>query len=352
MAELELNSVYKSFDGQCIVEDFNLAVANGEFLVLLGPSGCGKSTLLRMIAGLEPTDGGQITLNGIDISNLPPRDRDIAMVFQNYALYPHMTVFENIAFPLKMRKLSTNEIDAQVRKAADLLGLSEMLGRKPRTLSGGQRQRVAVGRAIVRHPKLFLFDEPLSNLDAKLRVSMRTEILRLMREVAGTVIYVTHDQEEALTMGDRIAVLHNSKMQQVGTPKEIYDNPSNTFVARFVGSPRMNLLKVEPTIEGGVTLSDGTIIYAWPGSVDKASGSMLLGFRPQSCNIVQKDGISLRVLSSEYLGSDRYLFGKFGDEELIVRIDPTLEVPVDSTIRIIPCSDSILLFNTDGNRIR
>lgn len=352
MAELELNSVYKSFDGQCIVEDFNLAVANGEFLVLLGPSGCGKSTLLRMIAGLEPTDGGQITLNGIDISNLPPRDRDIAMVFQNYALYPHMTVFENIAFPLKMRKLSTNEIDAQVRKAADLLGLSEMLGRKPRTLSGGQRQRVAVGRAIVRHPKLFLFDEPLSNLDAKLRVSMRTEILRLMREVAGTVIYVTHDQEEALTMGDRIAVLHNSKMQQVGTPKEIYDNPSNTFVARFVGSPRMNLLKVEPTTEGGVTLSDGTIIYVSPGSLGKASGSKLLGFRPQSCNIVQRDGISLRVLSSEYLGSDRYLLGKFGNEELIVRIDPALEVPVDSTIRIIPRSDSILLFNTDGNRIR
>ncbi|MBU1317932.1 MAG: ABC transporter ATP-binding protein [candidate division Zixibacteria bacterium] len=351
MARLIINNLCKSFDGQQIIEDFSLNVSDGEFLVLLGPSGCGKSTLLRMIAGLESADSGEIIVGGHNITHLPPRNRDIAMVFQNYALYPHMTIYDNIAFPLKMRKVPKDEIDRQVKSTAELLGLSEMLYRKPGTLSGGQRQRVAVGRAIVRNPKLFLFDEPLSNLDAKLRVSMRTEILRLMHRLSATVVYVTHDQEEALTMGDRIAVLYESVVQQVGTPQQIYERPANTYVARFVGSPRMNILNVQATEHGKLTLTDGTFVAALPRMQRARAPKLSLGFRAEMCDLVQDSGIPVTVASTEYVGSDRYLHGKFDSEDVIVRIDPAMTLAADSVVRIQPRTDALVLFDSDGNRI-
>ena len=247
MSEIVLDEVSKEYaDGTIAVSDLNLDIRDGEFVVLVGPSGCGKTTALRMIAGLEGISRGTISIGDRVVNAVPPKERDIAMVFQNYALYPHMTVYDNMAFGLKLRKLSKEEIDRRVREAADILGLEELLQRKPKALSGGQRQRVAMGRAIVREPKAFLMDEPLSNLDAKLRVQMRTEIARIQHELNVTTIYVTHDQVEAMTMGDRVAVIRKGKLQQVDTPQRLYDLPVNLFVAGFIGSPAMNM--VEATI--------------------------------------------------------------------------------------------------------
>ncbi len=252
MAEIVLDEVSKEYaDGTIAVSDLNLDIQDGEFVVLVGPSGCGKTTALRMIAGLEGISGGTISIGDRVVNAVPPKERDIAMVFQNYALYPHMTVYDNMAFGLKLRKLSKEEIDRRVREAADILGLEDLLQRKPKALSGGQRQRVAMGRAIVREPKAFLMDEPLSNLDAKLRVQMRTEIARIQHELNVTTIYVTHDQVEAMTMGDRVAVIRKGKLQQVDTPQRLYDHPVNLFVAGFIGSPAMNMVEATLSTANG-----------------------------------------------------------------------------------------------------
>ena len=259
MARVELRNVTKVYDNQVVaVRDASLTINDKEFLVLVGPSGCGKSTLLRMIAGLEDITSGEILINGQVVNDVPPKDRDIAMVFQNYALYPHMTVFENMAFGLKLRKFPREEIERRVKEAAEILGLTEFLSRKPKALSGGQRQRVALGRAIVRKPKVFLFDEPLSNLDAKLRVQMRIEISRLHQRLQTTMIYVTHDQIEAMTMGDRIVVMKDGVIQQVDTPMTLYNNPVNLFVAGFIGSPAMNF------ITGHIVKKDGALRFESP----------------------------------------------------------------------------------------
>ncbi|MFA4647052.1 ABC transporter ATP-binding protein [Pyrococcus kukulkanii] len=260
MAEVKLVNVWKIFGGFAAVKDLTLEVRDGEFLVLLGPSGCGKTTTLRMIAGLEEPSKGRIIIGDKVVADaekgvfIPPKERDVAMVFQSYALYPHMTVYDNIAFPLKLRKLPKQEIDRRVKEVAEMLGLTELLKRKPRELSGGQRQRVALGRAIVRKPKVFLMDEPLSNLDAKLRVKMRAELKKLQRQLGVTTIYVTHDQVEAMTMGDRIAVMNKGVLQQVGTPEEVYEKPKNTFVAGFIGTPPMNFTE-------GTVREDGFIDF-------------------------------------------------------------------------------------------
>ncbi|NJE30269.1 ABC transporter ATP-binding protein [Thermococcus sp. 18S1] len=256
MAEVKLINVWKQFGEFTAVKDMNLEVKDGEFMILLGPSGCGKTTTLRMIAGLEEPSRGQVYIGDTLVADpekgvfVPPKDRDIAMVFQSYALYPHMTVYDNIAFPLKLRKVPKAEIDERVREVAEMLGLTELLRRKPRELSGGQRQRVALGRAIVRKPHVFLMDEPLSNLDAKLRVKMRAELKRLQKQLGVTTIYVTHDQVEAMTMGDRIAVINQGVLQQVGTPDEVYNRPANTFVAGFIGAPPMNFIDATVTEDG------------------------------------------------------------------------------------------------------
>lgn len=352
MSELVFKNISKSFDGQSVIKAFDLAVPDGEFLVLLGPSGCGKSTLLRMIAGLESVSGGDILIDGQSVIALAPRERDVAMVFQNYALYPHMTVYDNIAFPLKMKRQKKEDIRQRVEDAAKLLGLTEMLSRKPKTLSGGQRQRVALGRALVREPKLFLFDEPLSNLDAKLRVSMRTEILRLMRSLKATVVYVTHDQEEALTMGDRIALLHDGIIQQAGTPQEIYDQPANTFVAHFIGTPRMNFVEAKAGADSTLVLADNVIIRGIEIPPPIRNQKLTLGFRPDNCLISDTEGMPVNVESTEYVGSSRYLYGKYGDQEIIVRVDPSTDVVPGSSIRITPQVDSAHLFDASGIRIQ
>jgi ABC-type sugar transport system ATPase subunit len=277
MAQVALDHVTKVFDDHVLaVDDLTLTVGDGEFLILVGPSGCGKSTALRMLAGLEKVTSGRIAIDGRIINNVSPRDRDIAMVFQNYALYPHMTVFRNLAFGLRQRKVHPREIDRRVREVSEMLGLEDLLARRPAQLSGGQRQRVAMGRALVREPKAFLLDEPLSNLDAKLRVQMRAELKRLHQRIAITTIYVTHDQVEAMTLGDRIAVLSGGKLQQLGPPQEVYDHPANVFVAGFIGSPPMNLLRATAA-SGRVTAGDMQLDI--PGVAD---GEVIVGLRPET----------------------------------------------------------------------
>jgi multiple sugar transport system ATP-binding protein len=292
MAEVTLENVYKIYPGDVLaVDDFNLDIADEEFLVLVGPSGCGKSTTLRMIAGLEEITKGTIKIADRVVNEVPPKDRDIAMVFQNYALYPHMSVYKNMAFALKLRKFPKEEIDTRVREAADILGIDELLERKPKALSGGQRQRVAVGRAIVRHPAAFLFDEPLSNLDAKLRVSMRAELKRLHHTLRTTTIYVTHDQEEAMTLGDRIVVMKDGIVQQIGSPLQVYTRPVNQFVAGFVGTPPMNFVNGKLVgKEGGVWFDEGTFQLRLPDDkaarVTKAVGTeVVLGIRPEAMSL-------------------------------------------------------------------
>jgi multiple sugar transport system ATP-binding protein len=321
MAEIDLEGVTKVYaDGTTAVEDLDLDIDDGEFVVLVGPSGCGKTTALRMIAGLESVSRGTIKIADRVVNAVPPKERDIAMVFQSYALYPHMTVYDNMAFGLKLRKLSKAEIDGRVRKAAQILGLEEYLDRKPRALSGGQRQRVAMGRAIVREPKAFLMDEPLSNLDAKLRVQMRSEISGLQHDLNVTTVYVTHDQVEAMTMGDRVAVLRKGVLQQVDTPQYLYDHPNNLFVAGFIGSPSMNL--VEAALErsdGAATLAFGDVRLAIPDEVfgerpglrAYAGGRVILGIRPEDMEDAQlvsdapaNRRIRSEVLLREALGAD------------------------------------------------
>ena len=353
------------------VDALNLEIADGEFLVLVGPSGCGKSTSLRMLAGLEDVNAGRILIGDRDVTDVQPKDRDIAMVFQNYALYPHMTVHDNMGFALKIAGTPKAEIDKRVREAAKILGLTEYLDRKPKALSGGQRQRVAMGRAIVRKPKVFLMDEPLSNLDAKLRVQTRTQIASLQRSLGVTTVYVTHDQTEALTMGDRIAVLKDGVLQQVGTPREMYDHPAHEFVAGFIGSPAMNLGQF--TVKDDVATVGAAKIQLSKATLDAITpedgGKVTIGFRPESLDVVSaqdEHSIPVRLSFVEELGSDAYIYGELvGAEEseaklgsgedssqIIVRVPPrTAPEPGETVyVRIRPGQEHIFSAST-GKRL-
>jgi len=316
-----------------VLQEISFEVADGEFCVLLGPSGCGKSTLLRLVAGLEEAAGGSIVIGGGRVDHLPPRERDVAFVFQNYALYPHMNVFDNLAFSLRLRGLSREEIPRRVSETARLLEIENLLSRKPQELSGGQRQRVAVGRAIVRRPKIFLFDEPLSNLDASLRAAMRVELARLHDKLGATILYVTHDQAEAMTLADKIVVLQQGKIQQIGSPSAIYHEPINTFVATFVGSPRMNLIEGRLD-EKGAILRSGSLQIDLSGVLSRhlseyAGKSMTVGVRPEDLHPTGPDGAWIQgdVEIVEDLGSDRFVHLKCGAVELVARTPA--HVPLD-----------------------
>lgn len=294
------------------VNHLNLEIDDGEFMVLVGPSGCGKSTSLRMLAGLEEINSGSVWIGDRDVTDLSPKDRDIAMVFQNYALYPHMTVADNMGFALKMQGIAKPERDKRVKEAATLLGLTDLLTRKPKNLSGGQRQRVAMGRAIVRSPQVFLMDEPLSNLDAKLRVQTRTQIAALQSRLGVTTVYVTHDQVEAMTMGDRVAVLKEGVLQQVDSPLALYDHPTNLFVAGFIGSPAMNLIKAT-IVDGGASIT-GHVIPIARELLAKATGkSVTIGIRPETFDLSDEQGTGMKVTLVEQTGPDSYLFGPLSD---------------------------------------
>ncbi|WP_072802884.1 ABC transporter ATP-binding protein [Rhodococcoides yunnanense] len=310
MASITFDHATRLFPGSDVpaVDALDLEIADGEFLVLVGPSGCGKSTSLRMLAGLEEVDSGRILIGGKDVTDAEPKDRDIAMVFQNYALYPHMSVAENMGFALKLAKANKEEIRTRVLEAAKLLDLEQYLDRKPKALSGGQRQRVAMGRAIVRQPQVFLMDEPLSNLDAKLRVQTRTQIAQLQRRLATTTVYVTHDQVEAMTMGDRVAVLKGGILQQCASPRELYRTPTNVFVAGFMGSPSMNLFRV-PVTDGGVRIGDQVVPVA-RGTLAGSTGSeVVFGIRPEHVEI-SGSGLKLEIDVVEELGSEAFVFGR------------------------------------------
>jgi len=322
MAEVvyaDASRVYPGAHQVRAVDRLDLTVPDGEFLVLVGPSGSGKSTALRMCAGLEDVDEGAIRIGEREVTDLPPKDRDIAMVFQSYALYPHMTVADNMAFALRLRKMGKEEISTKVKEAAAMLDLTKYLDRKPKALSGGQRQRVAMGRAIVREPSVFLMDEPLSNLDAKLRVETRANIAQLQQRLGTTTIYVTHDQVEAMTMGDRVAVLKDGVLQQCASPRELYDRPANVFVAGFIGSPAMNL-GTHPVTEAGVTLS-GLTVPVPRGRLGGLS-EVTFGVRPEALDLVSDGGFELSVKLVEELGADAYVHGELADgEKMVVRVD-------------------------------
>ena len=315
MATVNIRNVQKRFGSVNVIHGINVDIADGEFVVLVGPSGCGKSTLLRMIAGLEETSDGEIRIGARDVSNLPARDRDIAMVFQNYALYPHMSVADNMGFALKLKKADAAEITGRVNKAAAILGLEKLLDRYPKQLSGGQRQRVAMGRALVRDPQVFLFDEPLSNLDAKLRVQMRAEIKSLHQRIKTTTIYVTHDQIEAMTMADKIVVLHDGVIEQVGAPLELYDRPANLFVAGFIGSPSMNFL--DGRIEEGVFRTDKGLVLPLPENLKLSppAGPLVYGVRPEHIRSTAS-GIAGTVGLVEGTGSEIFAKLDCGGEEI------------------------------------
>ena len=339
MASLSLRNIYKVYPGDVVaVSDFNLEIADKEFIVLVGPSGCGKSTTLRMVAGLEEISDGELYIDERLVNDVPPKDRDIAMVFQSYALYPHMTVYNNMAFGLKLRKIPKAEIDRRVQEAAKILGIENLLYRKPAALSGGQRQRVALGRAIVREPKVFLMDEPLSNLDAKLRVQTRSEITKLHKRLQTTFIYVTHDQTEAMTMGSRIVVMKDGFIQQVDTPQNLYDHPANLFVGCFIGTPQMNVFKVKLEKRGSEVYAvfGKNAVHIPAGKVQRLKGDyigkeVLMGIRPENINdsavftSAYPDAcIDVHVEMTELMGSETYLYlttdGKEGN--FIARVDP------------------------------
>ena len=318
MANVNLKEVYKSFGKNEVIHGISCDIRDSEFIVILGPSGCGKSTLLRMIAGLEVITQGDIAIDGRVVNQLEPADRDIAMVFQNYALYPHMTVFKNMAYGLKIRRMPKDEIEKRVQKAAEILELTEFLDRKPRQLSGGQRQRVAMGRCIVREPKVFLFDEPLSNLDAKLRVQMRLEIRKLHEDLKITSIYVTHDQVEAMTLGDRLIVMDNGYAAQIGSPLEVYERPATRFVAGFIGSPAMNFLDVRLSTNGKyVEISEDIKLPLDNGSVpEHGNREVILGIRPEHFELheSQDSVLQFRVDHVELLGADTLVHGHLGED--------------------------------------
>jgi len=343
------------------VNELDLEIGDGEFLVLVGPSGCGKSTSLRMLAGLEDVNSGGIYIDDRDVTHLPPKARDIAMVFQNYALYPHMTVYDNMAFALKLRKTPKHEIDRRVKEAAKLLQLEEYLGRKPKALSGGQRQRVAMGRAIVREPQVFLMDEPLSNLDAKLRVQTRSQIATLQARLGTTTVYVTHDQIEAMTMGHRVAVLLDGFLQQVDTPRELYDHPANVFVAGFIGSPAMNI-KTVPLTEAGARFVDMILPLdrrqVAAAQADGGNGRVTIGFRPEHSDLVTETdgGMPITVDLVEELGSDAYVHGTVAlegqHERFVVRTEGRKVPALGDIVYVRPEPESHHAFHAvTGNRL-
>jgi multiple sugar transport system ATP-binding protein len=333
MASVTFDHVVKRYTSDLtVVKDFNVDIKDKEFMVLVGPSGCGKSTALRMLAGLESISEGQIRIGDRVVNDVAAKDRDIAMVFQSYALYPHMSVYDNMAFPLQMQHMKKPDIDKRVTNASSILGLDNFLKRKPRALSGGQRQRVALGRAIVRNPKVFLLDEPLSNLDAKLRGQTRIELQKLHRDLETTFIYVTHDQVEAMTMGDRIAIMNAGILQQVGTPGEIYDHPANLFVAGFIGSPTMNF--VPATTQNGTAQASGFKVTL-PKTVSATKGT--LGFRPEAVTdriTDEANTMQMKVDVVERLGSDQFLYGKVGADSVTARVDPRMKVDPGDSVKL------------------
>ena len=349
MAALELHHIAKAYGQIAVLHNISLAVSDGEFVVLVGPSGCGKSTLLRVIAGLERANGGSIILEGRDVTHLAAAERGLAMVFQSYALYPHMSVRQNIAFALENMRLPKAEIARRVQSASEMLQLAPYLERRPGALSGGQRQRVAIGRAIVRDPKIFLFDEPLSNLDAELRVATRKELAALHARIGGTMIYVTHDQVEAMTLADRIVVLRGGRIEQIGTPLELYNKPCNEFVAGFIGSPRMNFMSV--TVAEAGHLKAGGASFAFGGAVRLAPGSQAtLGIRPEHIEVAGENGdLDVQVTLIEQLGGETFLYGTLKDgKELTVRCGGQSHFRRGDKIGLVLQRDHIHLFAADG----
>ena len=362
MAELLLKNIYKAYENDVTaVEDFNLDIKDKEFIVFVGPSGCGKSTTLRMIAGLEEITKGDLYINGERMNDVAPKDRDIAMVFQNYALYPHMTVYDNMAFGLKLRKYNKAEIDQRVKHAAQILGLEQYLERKPKALSGGQRQRVALGRAIVRNAKVFLMDEPLSNLDAKLRVQMRAEISKLHQQLQTTTIYVTHDQTEAMTMATRLVVLKDGIIQQVGTPKDVYDRPENIFVGGFIGSPGMNFFK-------GILVDSAVKIDKWILNVAEekmkilrtlgyVNKEIIVGIRPEDFYYEktllpssENKTITVMVEVSELLGAETYLYSNINGQSFVARVDSSADVRNQSKVELVINLNKIHFFDAQTEK--
>ncbi|RZQ64066.1 ABC transporter ATP-binding protein [Amycolatopsis suaedae] len=361
MATITYEKASRRYDGadRPAVDGLDLEISDGEFLVLVGPSGCGKSTSLRMLAGLEDVDEGSVWIGDRDVTQLPPRSRDIAMVFQNYALYPHMTVAQNMGFALKIAGKPKAEIQKRVAEAAKLLDIEQYLDRKPKALSGGQRQRVAMGRAIVREPQVFLMDEPLSNLDAKLRVSTRTQIAALQRRLGVTTVYVTHDQVEAMTMGDRVAVLLDGVLQQCASPRELYDRPANVFVAGFIGSPAMNIATAR--LSGNDAMFGGATVALPRDLVAKADdGSVKVGFRPESLEVAEEGEGTIAVKADlvEELGSDAYCYGKLAGDDpeagttVVARVDPRTPPAMGETLHFRIRPDELHVFSaTTGDRL-
>jgi multiple sugar transport system ATP-binding protein len=363
MASVTYEHVTKRFGEVTAINDLNIHVLDKEFLVLVGPSGCGKSTALRMLAGLEEISNGQILIGERVVNDVAPKDRDIAMVFQSYALYPHMTVYDNMAFGLKLRKMPKNEIDARVKKAADILGIGQLLSRKPKQLSGGQRQRVAVGRAIVRNPSVFLFDEPLSNLDAKLRVQTRAEISKLHQQLGTTFIYVTHDQVEAMTMATRIAVMKDGVLQQIDTPQNLYDKPDNVFVAGFIGSPAMNFFDAKLRSDNGKMVVDcGSFSLTIPENRTEpfkstAGKDVIFGIRPEDIHDpnyappgIHQAPVDAKVDVTELMGNEVYLYLVTGDKNFVGRVDPRSKARIGDKVQVVMNLDNMHLFDKATER--
>ena len=355
MAQVAIRGVAKRFGGTTVIHGVDIEIADGEFAVLVGPSGCGKTTLLRMIAGLEEISEGEILIGDRVVNRVPPKERDIAMVFQNYALYPHMTVRDNMSFSLRLAKASKDEIDQRVARAADILGLGKLLDRYPRQLSGGQRQRVAMGRAIVRDPQVFLFDEPLSNLDAKLRVQMRTEIKELHQRLKTTSVYVTHDQIEAMTMADKIVVMKDGVVEQTGGPLDLYDHPANTFVAGFIGSPAMNLLPGTVQRQGGAleaVFADGSRLPLAQSAGLHEGQAILYGIRPEHFAVGSTGGLAVEVVVVEPTGADTQIYCRFVDQEVTATIRDRTNVRAGERITLVPDAGRAHLFDAaSGKRL-
>jgi multiple sugar transport system ATP-binding protein len=350
MASVDIRRVKKSFGQVAVIHGVDIDIADEEFVVLVGPSGCGKSTLLRMIAGLEQISGGEIAIGGTVVNNLPPKDRDIAMVFQNYALYPHMTVRDNMAFSLRLRRADQATIDARVKQAGDILGLVPYLDRYPRQLSGGQRQRVAMGRAIVRDPQVFLFDEPLSNLDAKLRVQMRTEIKALHQRLRTTSVYVTHDQVEAMTMADRIVVMHDGRVEQIGTPLDLYDHPANLFVAGFIGSPAMNFIPgtLRRSSDDVWVEAAGVRLPASKNAAGREGQDVIYGVRPEHLTFVDNGvgtSVPARVTVVEPTGADTFVYGEIAGTQMCAVFTERHDFQPDQVIHLQPTVPVTHLFD-------
>ena len=354
MADVSLRDVTKAFGRNEVIHGISCDISDGEFIVILGPSGCGKSTLLRMIAGLEKITGGEVAIDGRVVNTVEPAERDVAMVFQNYALYPHMNVYNNMAYGLKIRRMPKDEIRKRVLDAAEILELTEFLERKPRQLSGGQRQRVAMGRCIVREPKVFLFDEPLSNLDAKLRVQMRLEIRKLHEELRITSVYVTHDQVEAMTLGDRLIVMEDGRAVQIGSPLEVYSRPATRFVAGFIGSPAMNFLEARVSADGRqVTIADGkNLSLTGPAPAEVRNRDVILGIRPEHFEVVDAGAVTISLIVDhvEILGADTLVYGRLNDAsaELTVRLPDVHHFPTAAVLTLVVPPDRLHLFDPHG----